>query len=209
MRDDIALVPRSAFAGLMSNIGCEAGVTVCDRDGVGFATIIARKGRAGALAEAVHAGFSLELPTAARRASTSNVAFSGTAPGAWLASRDPDGGFTAELRARLNGLASISDQTSGLATLNLRGPKVRDVLAKGIPIDLHASAFSVGTVAATVCSHIGVTLWRLEDTIDFSSTFELAVYRSLAGSLWRWLAASAAEFGLTVERNSSTESRRA
>jgi sarcosine oxidase subunit gamma len=172
---------------------------VRERGGVGFVAVIARKGQAIALAERIRSAYALTLPTGPRRVTASNLVFVGTAPGAWLASREPDAGLAAELRERLAGRASISDQSGGLAVLRLSGPKVRDVLAKGIPIDLHASAFQVGDFAATICAHIGVMLWRLEDDPVGQPAFELAVHRSLAGSLWNWLAATAAEFGLTVE----------
>jgi sarcosine oxidase gamma subunit len=55
-------------------------------------------------------------------------------------------------------------------------------------------------VASTVASHIGITLWRLDDAADATPVFEVAVFRSLAGSFWHALAQSAAEFGLSVTR---------
>ena len=208
MYDDIVLVPRSAFFGLLRDIGSGEGLTVRDRDGLGLATVISRKGQRHALAEKVLSAFALELPTGPRRVSAVNLAFAGTAPGTWLASHELDAGYAGELRARLAGLASVSDQSGGMAILRLSGPKVRDVLAKGAPIDLHASAFRIGDVAATVCSHLSVTIWRLEDEADLSPAYELAIFRSLAGSLWSWLAEAAAEFGIAVKGCHGSEVRR-
>jgi sarcosine oxidase gamma subunit len=54
-------------------------------------------------------------------------------------------------------------------------------------------------VASTLASHVGATLWRLED-IDDLPVFEIAVFRSLAGSFWQTLTASAAEFGFVSVR---------
>jgi methylglutamate dehydrogenase subunit D len=76
---------------------------------------------------------------------------------------------------------------------------VRDALAKIIPLDVHPAAFRPGDVASTVASHMGVTLWRLEDAAHGSPVFEFAVFRSLAGSFWHALSLSAAEFGLGVD----------
>jgi len=95
-------------------------------------------------------------------------------------------------------VASVSDQSSGYALLRLTGPKLRDALAKMLPIDLHERAFATGDVASTLASHVGVTLWRLEDGADGSPVFEIAMFRSLAGSFWHALTSSAAEFGLVV-----------
>jgi methylglutamate dehydrogenase subunit D len=89
---------------------------------------------------------------------------------------------------------SVVAQGDGRGFLRLSGPRVREVLAKGCPIDLDPRVFAPGAVAVTAAAHIGVTLWRTED----GGAFELAVARSLAGSFWSWLAASAAPVGFEV-----------
>jgi sarcosine oxidase subunit gamma len=76
--------------------------------------------------------------------------------------------------------------------LQAAGPRVRDALAKGLAIDLHPRVFTTGHAAVTAVAHIGVHIWQVDD----SPTYEIAVPRSLAISFWRWLAASAAEYGL-------------
>jgi sarcosine oxidase subunit gamma len=98
------------------------------------------------------------------------------------------------LRARLAGLASIADQSDGRVVLRLRGDRVRDVLAKGVPVDLHPRRFKTGDVASTLVAHVGVQIEQLDD----QPTFQLMASRSLAGSLWSWLTKSAAEFGYEV-----------
>jgi sarcosine oxidase subunit gamma len=75
-------------------------------------------------------------------------------------------------------------------------------LAKILPIDLDERAFEPGKVASTAASHVGTTLWRLEDAADGSPVFEIVMFRSFAGSFWHSLAASAAEFGLVVTSTS-------
>jgi sarcosine oxidase subunit gamma len=71
------------------------------------------------------------------------------------------------------------------------GPRARDVLAKGLPIDLDPRAFPLGSAATSAISHMGVQLWQLDDT----RSYDIAIFRSLTESFWRWLTASAAEFG--------------
>ena len=168
-----------------------------DRDGVGFATVLVRKGQMEALAAAVRAHYGLELPRGPWRASANGVALCATGPEAWLAVSDVGDDFAANLKRALGGSASVVDQSGGYAVLRLTGSKVRDTLAKGVPLDLHPRAFKVGDVAVTVVSHIGAIIWRREDGADGAAVFEIAVFRSIAGSFWHWLAESSAEFGLT------------
>jgi sarcosine oxidase subunit gamma len=102
--------------------------------------------------------------------------------------------FERRLLDDLTGLASLSNQSDGRTIIRVSGPKVRQALAKGVPIDLHPRAFRVGDTALTVVGHIGVHFWQLDET----PTYEFAVFRSFSASLWEWLVASSAEFGVAV-----------
>jgi sarcosine oxidase subunit gamma len=176
--------------------GSGAGVTAVVRDGLALATVLARKGVSQRLTEGVRKRFEVELPTVSQRTAASDVAFAGTGPGAWLAIAENGGNeFAARLMGDLDGLASVSDQSDGYVLIRLSGARVRDTLAKLIPIDLHPRAFEVGAVASTVASHIGVTLWRLADEPDAAAVFEIVMFRSLARSFWHALAEAAAEYG--------------
>ena len=96
-------------------------------------------------------------------------------------------------------MAAVTDQSDGYAVLRLTGPRLRDTLAKLIPIDVHPRAFKIGDVAATVAFHVGATFWRLDDGPDGAPVIEVAVFRSLAGSFWHALSDSAAEFGFAAD----------
>jgi sarcosine oxidase subunit gamma len=78
--------------------------------------------------------------------------------------------------------------------LRLSGARVRDVLAKGLPIDLHPRAFRTGDATTSIISHIGIQLWQVDD----APTYDIVFFRSLAGSFWKWLTDSAAEYGYRV-----------
>lgn len=191
------LAERSGFHGLLRPIGEGRGVIVTDRSTLGLATVIARKGKAPALAAAVRERLGIELPDTPVRAGSGNLSFIGTGPGTWLAAHERG---TAQLLSTLREVgasAAISDQGDGYAVLRLGGSRVREALAKLVFIDLHPGAFAVGSAASTVAAHIGINLWRLADTPD-GATFEVALYRSFAGSFWHALSESAAEFGLGV-----------
>lgn len=204
---DAAMLPRSALADIApSNHG--SGVLVIDRDGLGLATVIARKQRKDALVAEVRRHFGIELPNGPRHAVVGGVSFAGTGPGAWLATCEgAANAFALMLQQLLSGIASVCDQSDGHAVLRLTGPRVRDTLGKLLPIDLHPSAFKPGDVAVTHAAHIGVTLWRLADTDVVSPVFELATFRSMVGSLWHAIDGSAKEFGLAVQ-SAEPEGRR-
>jgi methylglutamate dehydrogenase subunit D len=98
-----------------------------------------------------------------------------------------------EVAKKLQGLASCCDQSHGRVMFALEGPKVRAVLAKGTPIDLHPGVFPIGKSAVTQMAHVGAHLTRVG-----ADAFELSVLRGFAESFWEWLASQAAEFGYQV-----------
>jgi heterotetrameric sarcosine oxidase gamma subunit len=172
------------------------GVTLAERVGLGLATAMARRGQGAALREAVRAAYGLELPAGPQVVAGPTVAFIGTGPGQWMAVSETlrNGTLAEELSRRLVGLASVTDQSDGRAVIRITGPRSREVLAKGLPVDLHPSAFGPGSAATSVIALMGVTLWQ----VDGAPTHDIALFRSLAGSFWKWLTDSAAEYGYEV-----------
>ncbi len=191
---------RSALHGLAlpGHYG-RAGVTgllIEERADVAFASVIAKRGKRFALVNAVNTAFGVALPDGPRRATRGLVTFVGTGPDQWIASADGTDapGFANRLRSRLGPFAAVADQSDARLVLRVSGPRVRDVLAKGVPVDLHPKAFKVGDVACTVVGTINTQI----DMLDEAPTYQLAAPRSMAGSFWSWLTASAAEFGYDV-----------
>jgi methylglutamate dehydrogenase subunit D len=193
---------KAAFSEHLSQLALadRAGVIVRERSDDALAIVTARRGMAAELAKRVHA-MGIVLPSEPRREAQGSLAFLGIGPGRWLATLD-HGANTSQscdawarsLAHDLTGCASIVDQTDGYAVLQIGGAKARATLAKGIAIDLHPRAFRAGDVAVTRIAHIGVMLWQLDD----QPTYAVSVFRSLAGSFWHWLSASAEEFGIAV-----------
>jgi methylglutamate dehydrogenase subunit D len=201
------LIPRAAFNDLAFSSAPGRGVLVAERDGLGLASVLVRKGQFAPLAERIRKLFGIELPQGPRRITSGGTAFAGIGPEAWLGTSEEGGSaFASFLKQAIGDVASVADQSSGYATLRLTGPKLRDTLAKILPIDLHSRAFQPGDVASTTASHVGATLWRIADATDGSPVFEIAVFRSLAGSFWHCLASSAAEFGLVRQGHSQVGS---
>jgi sarcosine oxidase subunit gamma len=104
-----------------------------------------------------------------------------------------DGALYADLKKKLAGLASVSDQSHGRIVIRIEGPKARAVLAKGTPVDLHASEFPVGKSALTQMAHVGVHVTRVGE-----DAFELSLFRGFAESFWEWLTLMSEEFGYQV-----------
>lgn len=199
MSDPLTTRPALAGIAIPGRYGAETtspGVMLRERTGLGIAAVMARRGKAEALRAAAEAAYGIAPPDAPRHVAGSEIAFIGTGPEQWLAvsSALGDGRLAVDLAARLTGLASISDQGDGRAVIRIAGPKARETLAKGLPIDLHAAVFTPGSAATSVISLMGVTLWQ----VDATPTYDLMVFRSLAGSFWAWLTHSAGEFGYDI-----------
>jgi len=195
---DRPLQAKSALAGLAipgryGKAG-EPGILITERLGLGLATVAARKG--APVRAAVKASYGMQLPDDSAIVQGPEVSFVGYGPGQWLAVSETLAGETLarDLAQRLKGLASISDQSGGRTVLRVKGPRTRDVLAKGLPIDLHPGVFFPGSAATSTISLMGVQLWQVDD----APTYDIALFRSVSASFWRWLTASAAEFGYEV-----------
>ena len=198
---DRTLHPLSALSGIAvpGRYGRgegEPSLVITELTGLGLATVACRKGQASALSAAVRKAYGVDLPASSRVAQGAAISFIGYGPGQWLAVSEAlaNEALASELAAKLQGLASVSDQSGGRTVLRVSGNRARDVLAKGLPLDLDPRAFPLGSAATSAISHIGVQLWQADDM----RSYDLAVFRSLSESFWRWLTASAAEFGYEV-----------
>ena len=159
------------------------------------ASLVARLGQVQPLSDAAFAAFGAHLPATPRVATGRGVEFIWAGPGTWLVEAErADGDFESKLAVPFGGLAAICDQSDSRVALELAGARVRDVLAKGLPIDLHPDHFRAGDVALTAVGHVSV---HVRQTAA-DPRYRLAVARSFSGSLWHWLESSAAEFGCEV-----------
>jgi heterotetrameric sarcosine oxidase gamma subunit len=209
------LQSHSPFADLPLTSAPGRGVVASDRDLLAIARVAARKGQLAALTSRVRERFGVELPQGPQRVEANGLAFVGVGVETWLAvaeggfaspgaapSAAPDkalNGFAASVRQVIDDLATVSDQLGSYVVLRLTGPRVRDALAKFVPLDMHPHVFDPGSAATTIASHIPVTLWRLADDSDGSAVFEIAAPRSYAGSFWHVVMESSAEFGFVRE----------
>ena len=88
---------------------------------------------------------------------------------------------------------AIVDVTDALCAISLKGSHVRDILAKGCPLDLHANSFIAGTCAQSFLSHAGVTLACLD-----TDNFILIGRTSFTAYITSFLADAALEYGFDM-----------
>lgn len=160
-------------------------IAIEERTGLGLATVMARKAVDPA---AIGTALGIALGTGPCCSAGGGLALLGTGPGAWLAlAEDAPPDWAAKLGDRLGALASVSDQSGGYAVFRLAGTGARAVLQRGAAIDFHPAAFAPGAVATTVIAHIGVIIRQIDD----APTYDVALFRSFAGSFRHWLDATA------------------
>jgi len=204
---DFSLFPRSGLESLLqpgtrSDPAGEPGVAVALRADLALAYVLARNSKTGELQKRVQDCFGLILPMVARHIengahpSLDSLNFIWAGPGRWLAGTSAQIGTSLEvmLRNELSGVASVINQTDGRCVFRISGPSVREVLAKGVPIDLDPRVFGPGDTALTLVGHISLHFWQ----VDRTPTYEFAVPRSFAESFCEWLFAAAANYGLVI-----------
>ncbi len=118
-----------------------------------------------------------------------------TAPDAWwVVTQDP--ALSVQLASAVPaGVATALPLSHSRVRLRLGGPAAPVVLARGISIDLHPTAFPVGAFAQTGLHHTGVLLERTS-----AEAYGLFVLRTYAQSLWEWLVDAARPYGYQIVR---------
>ncbi len=134
-------------------------------------------------------------PNTVARAGERGIVWLG--PDEWLVVSSPESreGVAEKLEESLSGLhVAVNDISSGQTITRLRGPRARDLLSKGCPLDLHPREFGVGQCAQ---SHIGKSN-ALIIQIDDTPTYDVIVRRSFADYLARWMLHSGMEYDIAV-----------
>jgi sarcosine oxidase subunit gamma len=90
--------------------------------------------------------------------------------------------LVAQFERAFSGLhASVVGLSGGQTVLDLEGEGVRDLLARGCPLDLHPRVFGAGRCAQTHIAKAPVLMRPV------SGGMEIVVRRSYADYLWQWL----------------------
>ncbi len=123
--------------------------------------------------------------------------FIGTGPGQWLAvsERLANGDLAADLARRLTGLCLDLRPERRAGGDPHRGTAGRATCwPRACPSTSIRRCSHPGSAATSVISLMGVTLWQVDD----APTYDIAVFRSLAGGFWKWLCDSAAEYRYAI-----------
>jgi len=193
-------VPRSAFDGLRTGrrgaAFPEPGITVVECGNRLLASVAARRDKADSAAACLAQRFGLDPPRAPRYATSGGICLAWSGPDQWMAHAEasvvPD--LADRLQVALAGLASVTDQTDGWASLRLSGARTREVLAKGLALDVHPRVFRSGDVALGQIEGMPIRLLQVHE----APVYEIMAYRSMARCFFEWLQDSASEFGLEL-----------
>jgi sarcosine oxidase, subunit gamma len=109
-------------------------------------------------------------------------------PDEWLVVGPPGSEMEFEAEFRATG-ATVVDVSANRTTLELRGPRFRELLEFGCPIDLHPRVFGPGRCAQTLLARANVLIWYVADDPD--PLYRLLVRPSFAAYVAAWLADAA------------------
>lgn len=173
----------------------EAGIALasCPAD---IVELIALRERAGDL-EQLAAERSITLPAPGSIVARPDGITLSVRPGRWLFLSPP--AAAGESAARWAGLSrgcgAVVELSSALAALVLRGPAVRELLARACRLDLDASAFPERRAAATIMVQVPAILARL------TPGMLLLTPATTAQHLREWLVEASRPFGLALARD--------
>jgi methylglutamate dehydrogenase subunit D len=208
---DFALQPRSGLEhllrpGVYGAGGDEPGVAITLRADLALALVMGRKDKTDDVRRRLQERFGIALPMTAQRgedgekggtgAGPETLRFIWAGPGRWLAvtSTQTSAELEAALRSALSDAASVVTQTDGRCVLYVSGPRAREMLSQGVPVDIDPRVFGPGHAALTLAGHVNVHLWQL----DPAPAYAFAVPRSFGASFCEWLFAAAAKYGVLV-----------
>lgn len=151
-------------------------VTVCPADERVLTLIAPLPGQTPALTEAMEGALGLGFPE------PGGVTRAGDIRCVWMG-RDQAVLIGSAPLAEWQWPALISDQSDGWAVLQVSGPEAAEVLVRSMPINVRA----MEGAARTQCAHIPISVSRIGP-----ESYEIMCFRSMAQSLFREIAHSAA-----------------
>ena len=201
--DETVPVPRTPFDSLAGGRANSIGVTM---EAVGARTVVNLRGRIedpgflSAMSQAIGVG----LPATPNRWDGDDGRGAiWLGPDEWLIVA-PDGeaaSLEEAIRAARPGdpWLSVVDLSQSYTALLLAGPRMRELLAKGCPLDLHPRAFGAGNCAQSTLAKARVLL----RAVDGGAAIEAWFRNSFTEYAVRWLIDASAEFREPGSRNSA------
>lgn len=150
-----------------------------------------------AFAKGVQDVLGMDLPVALTLVANGETSLQWMGPDEWLLIVPKGEEFATEQRLR-EALAGphiqIVNVSGGQTLVELSGEKVRELLMKSTPYDVHPSNFPVGKAVGT---HFAKSQLIIRHTAE--DVWELVVRRSFADYIWLWLQDASAEYGLAIK----------
>ena len=176
---------ESFLASLPKNSGRDTGMSIQIQSDIGHINLRGSSQNPEFLATTARV-LGQELPVIANTMTLNGHRVYWLGPNEWhiVTAMDNTPGLVMQLREALHGLhASVSDLSGGQIVMQLSGPHVRDVLAKGCTLDLHPDEFKAGASAQCGLAKASVLI----GLVDASPVFQIVVRRSFADYIARWL----------------------
>ena len=140
----------------------------------------------------------MPLPAPNRMTGDASINVRAIGPGIWHVIGDESRLVSvAQLRQRLDGVATVVDLGHARAVFHVSGPDAARTIAKHCGLDLDARIFPNGSATGTRFNHLGMTIARI-DRADAAS-YELSVFRGYAVFVFESLVESAREFGVAID----------
>ncbi|HWK47557.1 MAG TPA: sarcosine oxidase subunit gamma family protein [Stellaceae bacterium] len=170
-------------------------IAIVERAGLALLQVAALPGGDAALGNRLAEALGLETAAANRATGADGLGLHAAGPGRWLVvAAEPIEALSARVASRIGGNdAALVDLSQARSVVRLTGPAWRDLLAKGVRIDLHPKTLPPGSSVQTMFGRIAVTLHVLPS----GEGADLLVYRGFALTLWEMLTDGMREFAAT------------
>lgn len=148
--------------------------------------------------EGVQAATGLALPLTANRVTAANQR-----KAIWLGPNEwwiqgpagSEGEIAESLRRALAGQhVAITDVSESRTSIRVAGPRARDLIQKGCPIDFHPRAFGPGQAVQSGLAGANVVIEQIDD----QPSYDIYVLNSFADHLWRWLHAGGRDYSIAI-----------
>ena len=131
-----------------------------------------------------------DLPQIGFSSSHENLSLIWAGQNSWYLEGDDS---VVDIVQKLEGFASVTDQSDAFALIEVSGRVAEDFMLKGCALDFAIQAFPIHKCATSLMAHTNVHIRRI--TAD---GFQILVPASYATSFWQWLELSAEEYGYLV-----------
>jgi len=116
----------------------------------------------------------------------------------WLAGPADDETLRRLDESALGPDAIVTEIGQSRTVVRVTGPAARELLNRGLPVDLDAAVFPADAVAQSVIHHVPVLVHHVANVGD--SDFDVYVTSDYALSFWEWLTGAAESLGCEIGR---------